>query len=802
MLRVLVVLAMVTAHSAEDVTSPSLRRRVCPRGPIVSIPSVPKGLANQRMRIVQDLTVALSLGYAVELPEHVHSRIGCRYELDCAAEYASNVSTWTLYDFDDTVAALERLGLCVSSGVSAPLPEVAPVTWPRAASELTDVWLDLERHKKTRSSSSSRTTTQKWYLAKPTDCCTFVVPDSDVAVDLLRDVGDALVPSEAVRRAATDVATAFFEKKKKKTNNKSPSVLCAAHWRDDEDMVLSQHRLSRAAYDTKMVKAIRSACGTRVLLLGGFSAERLEDIRAMLPGVSIDTKTTLQPTHPFLKANDPYDDVLALVDFELGRQYASVFVSSPFSSFSNQIAFSRMGRGVVDVDVDTQTKLGLLWRIQFPTTRDPFADPCAALANQWPKSRLSPRSCPFNGGEDGDNIVSSSSSEKVDALNHVPTFRRSRAAAIISAKGNDDSSYSYDSYSYDSSSFFFDDDAFSSSYDFSFAGGTPVPSTTPAPTSCGDREPAFCALLLAGDPEACATTLCPTCNFAAFMRRKLRLLQLAADGRADSDADVFEAHAGADRETVVVGALDAADGETVVFSADFRADRETVFIGALDAADVRGPDARAVRSAEERRLLRRVVLLLKRLRDLPDDDIANAEFLSNATLSVVHRGNLGDPSESAPLHVDGVLVAVCRSNLPDCAPTYEPCLSELDVLPQLTDDGALEVELGGSSSVLAVCTDKASPYALSAQITLTIECVAGANDDGCVTPPTPVPTAKPCDDENSAQCAQFVLISPDVCTTLLCPSCGAFASFCDKSCAFCTVAPTSAPTPMPTSPPS
>ena len=107
------------------------------------IPSVPKGLCNQRLRWVQDIVAAKLLGAAVVLPQHVYTRQGCHFEAACYSQYTGAVPFGEVFDANATTAALAAAGICVLSpaAAAAAYPTIARATGlagplPAAASEL------------------------------------------------------------------------------------------------------------------------------------------------------------------------------------------------------------------------------------------------------------------------------------------------------------------------------------------------------------------------------------------------------------------------------------------------------------------------------------------------------------------------------------------------------------------------------------------------------------------------------------------------------------------------------------------
>lgn len=65
--------------------------------------------------------------------------------------------------------------------------------------------------------------------------------------------------------------------------------------------------------------------------------------------------------------------------------------------------------------------------------------------------------------------------------------------------------------------------------------------------------------------------------------------------------------------------------------------------------------------------------------------------------------------------------------------------------------------------------------------------------------PSPSPTALPCANLDDLACTSLLdALGPAVCSTALCPSCGALAGVCALSCGFCDATPIPTPPPQPT----
>lgn len=343
----------------------------------VDIPAVKKGISNQRMRIVQDIAAAASLGLAVRLPDSLTSRRSCHYRSECYLDYRRSVDFWAVFDKEATLAALRPL-VTVDETPRPSGESVAPLGWPLAHSRLTGARGAVARWIATTSNSSM-------YLADPRYCCLLLVPDTTRAVTLLARANSALVSSKRTRDHARDVLASYRSRVPR-------GKTCAVHWRDDDDFVVSEHKLDRERYTQRMVAAIKAVdgdCGGALLLLGDVPTVRLRPLLAAMNGIRIHrlfTKQSLMKSTNWSHEYQGWDDLVGMVDFEIGT-LVDVFVGSPFSSFSVLIAVARGDtRGpttavtVMPQDIDVDDNLARLFRIQFPYSWSVVAtDPCAAV---------------------------------------------------------------------------------------------------------------------------------------------------------------------------------------------------------------------------------------------------------------------------------------------------------------------------------------------------------------------------------------------------------------------------------------
>ncbi|KAJ8601626.1 hypothetical protein CTAYLR_007260 [Chrysophaeum taylorii] len=397
---------------------------------VVEIPAVRKGLSNQRMRVIQDVVSAMTLDLAVRLPQALSSRRGCHYESTCYLDYQRSLRFWDVFDREATLEGLRKLGARVvevpSAGdarvvevPSAGDARVAPLRWPLVHSDLAAQAPSVARWVRGEGNVS-------FSIANPEYCCLLLLPDSTRAVTLVAGVNDALVAAKRTRDHAGLVLSAYRARLGRKG-----AKTCAVHWRDDDDFVVSNHKLDRSAYARAMAQAIGSLdhCGGALLVLGDIPTRRLRpllntmnaaycDIRRVsnysascLPTRRLYTKQTLLRSMNWSKEYDGWDDLLGMVDFELGTLVDS-FVGSPFSSFSVLIAVARgdtkrpplaavdRKHTLMPETIDVDDSLAQLFRIQFPYSWATVQrDPCAAfraMSDKYAKRLDAKPSCVFD----------------------------------------------------------------------------------------------------------------------------------------------------------------------------------------------------------------------------------------------------------------------------------------------------------------------------------------------------------------------------------------------------------------------
>mmetsp|Transcript_8864 Transcript_8864/g.13592 ORF Transcript_8864/g.13592 Transcript_8864/m.13592 type:complete len:523 (+) Transcript_8864:65-1633(+) len=301
---------------------------------IVNIPSVSKGLSNQRMRIVQDLLTASLLGIRkVRLPKRLKSRKGCHYDASCYKQYEEALEFWQVFDKSTTTKALKQLGLIVideDDSVEKPQTKYYTYhTYPIPSSRLSPN--DLHSLRQVNASA------KHLYLFEPRYCCTIIIPDSRKAMSLAALFNAALIPNIRTGHNANKVLSAFKAWA-------DISYTCALHWRLDDDFVVSEHKLNPITYMDAINQALSglaNECGHALLLLGDIANHRLGPIRKQLnASFKLATKQTLFEHRNWSHDYNDFDDLVGAVDFDIGVK-VDAFLGSPFSSFSVLVAAAR-----------------------------------------------------------------------------------------------------------------------------------------------------------------------------------------------------------------------------------------------------------------------------------------------------------------------------------------------------------------------------------------------------------------------------------------------------------------------------
>ena len=349
------------------------------------------------MRMVQDIVIAHLFGGAVILPETVFSREGCNFKAECYGQYTGMIPFADVYDVESTSRALAAVGVCtMSEGAAATRFQPSNVklsvpasklSLPASVSELQDV---AETHQKNFLG-------RVWSVADSTVCCTLVVPDSELAVRLLRQVAAAFIPAPRIVSLATQVLERFYTRA-----HEEAATPVAIHWRGQSDMAASFHALNITAYTNEAARMLAPLKPLCLLILGGASASELAEIHARLRpafghrdhALRLYSKETLMPGIKWSRHFGGYDDLVGMVDLEIARKVWT-FIGSPFSSFSVIAATMRAlpcspASECVDtrmVPVDVSDQLGRIFSLQFPYTDDTLRDRCKALTrlHDWHK---------------------------------------------------------------------------------------------------------------------------------------------------------------------------------------------------------------------------------------------------------------------------------------------------------------------------------------------------------------------------------------------------------------------------------
>jgi hypothetical protein len=381
------------------------------RRPTIVIPAVRKGLNNQRMRIVQDIYVAIMMGANVELPQMLYGRVGCHYQESCYNDYTSvgTVPIWHVFDKESTLRWLHKFGVCVveqgGHDTINEIPQPVGGIWSMSTSQLSHM---LE------TGSMRLPSGRRWHLGGVENCCIKLVPDSIEAADLLRQINFSFETSRIMSEAAQRVERAVSQsidgrngKRQQTTINNSKYV--ALHWRNDEDFTGQVHKLnstsylaaaSRALQNMRTTLSIPSDMPLHVVILGDLNNTALQAVEDAVNAVAVGgkgralfichSKMSLVPDMNLADIS-PSEDARGQVDFEIGVR-APVFIGSPFSSFSVFIAFKRSYDNnkslssyhqstTAMIDADTADKTGAIFKLQFPYEGDDGRsdNPCADM---------------------------------------------------------------------------------------------------------------------------------------------------------------------------------------------------------------------------------------------------------------------------------------------------------------------------------------------------------------------------------------------------------------------------------------
>ena len=333
-----------------------------------------KGLSNIRMHFAQSVFVAAMMNSTLVLPNLLPVRQNCNYKFDCHKDFNTMSKLDTFYDVKLITRELARMGVSVEiaeSGASHAADMTRTIRFPSDGNTLRARFREM--------SKDERST---YWTIPGRICCTEVVPTRTSDVSLLRKANKALVASGSVRWLARQVISAM----------KSLGVTTSLHWRAEEDMVRA-HALDKEAYSMHVRNALRNQSAVMVL---GESPSRSVIEWMEKEGVHVYTKDSLLPRSKPLRG--ALDDVRALVDFEVGCR-SSVFIGSPFSSFSVMVANIRALNSIAQkntrmLDVDVVDKLAKIFSIHFPW-KDTLSDnPCRQLLKLHPFGRRTTWSCP------------------------------------------------------------------------------------------------------------------------------------------------------------------------------------------------------------------------------------------------------------------------------------------------------------------------------------------------------------------------------------------------------------------------
>jgi len=401
------------------------------RRQVVVVPTVLKGINNQRMRLVSDIVGSILIGAAVELPPVLATRRACHFDVSCYQRYEPILPIWEVFNRNATLAALEEAGACVvepqqggrriqSVHIRLAQGEVLPLRKPIGASKLER----FATHNMLVGSDSLPDSLRRISFGGPSDCCVLFVPDTIRARQLFRRVNAAFITSPALRLIAHTALSHFRDTIGGQPQDEPPYSTLALHWRAETDMSNSSHALSSHAFRSSVKHALRlqhaQARGsqnasrmhnrplTHVLVLGDQNATDAIHKQLRSPAwLRIHSKTTLLGSSAIRRMLPAglaeMDDAVGMVDFEIGLQ-VDRFIGAPFSSFSVMIALARVAAvnascvtprcrrerhaddsGTLMLNgTDTVDQLAAIFAVAFPYTAHIPFDPCGDLVQLHP----------------------------------------------------------------------------------------------------------------------------------------------------------------------------------------------------------------------------------------------------------------------------------------------------------------------------------------------------------------------------------------------------------------------------------
>ena len=418
---------------------------------VVVVPTVLKGLNNQRMRIVSDIVGAMLIGAAVQLPMKLAARRSCHFRFECYKQYEPVLQVWDIFEEHATLRALKEAGACIippakkaALGISSVYindgnksdmtphsrtpagAALRPLRTPIAASRLGHLANTM------RLVNDAGDPLQRLSFGGRDDCCVLFVPDTDRARTLFRIVNAAFRTATPLSSIARAALSRFY------SVASGRAMTLALHWRAETDMTGSAHALNRSDYVRGVKQALakqhsdRSQGSGRLhcILLGDQNAAETRAIAGELGDpfwLTLYSKATLMGAG--LRVRVPkrlvnLDDAVGMIDFEIGTQ-ADVFIGAPFSSFSVMIALvrskfdhglSHTGSGrlptqnratLMATGADTKDQLGAIFDAAYPFRTVVPADPCSSLIRAHPaySTRAGLTSCPSLGHADAGPVM-------------------------------------------------------------------------------------------------------------------------------------------------------------------------------------------------------------------------------------------------------------------------------------------------------------------------------------------------------------------------------------------------------------
>ena len=341
-----------------------------PQRASIRIPSVVEDLASYRMRIIQDITIATLIEVPITLPYRLFIR-QCHQKNSCAL--TPGPALWEVFDKEQTIPNLRSAGVIIQKQKiknTTKLVEV-PGSWPVAASQLEDLIANYEL------ACICGSSTMCSFGSKGDDFLK-LIPDTDKAMEIVKDVNYAFQSARTFRKLAGYVVPLFMEKS-------SQLLTIVLHWCPEEFLSSIRDLQNRQYFCHEMLKGMEAAVNRAHLnftkkihfLVVGEDVPEVKDIEEMLTSCDKTKFYELHPIKTLLSKNESQIltnqnfIVQKQLDFEVALR-SDVFLGSPFSPFSVLVAYYRFyshsNPATIMTKLDVKNHLANLYSVQFPYT--------------------------------------------------------------------------------------------------------------------------------------------------------------------------------------------------------------------------------------------------------------------------------------------------------------------------------------------------------------------------------------------------------------------------------------------------